>query len=110
PGLQAVWHRKLKILGAAFYERGQLEMQPGLTVAVDKPCLLLLEEHCDDLVVSVSNPENREATVSVEVSGRWGGENVEVLENGERSRVTLQLPGGSDAGRSVTETLRRQSG
>ena len=108
-GLQAVWHRKLKILGAAFYEPGPLDMQPGLAVAVDKPCLLLLREHSDDLVVSVSNPENREATVSVEVSGRWGGENVEVLGNGERWRMTLQLPGGSSAGSSVTETLRRES-
>ena len=106
-GLQAVWHENLEILGAAFYEPGRLEIRPALAVAVDKPCLLLLGERPEGLVVSVSNPRNEEATVSVEVSGRWGGEDVEPSGDRERSRVTFQLPSGTDAGRSVTKTLTR---
>lgn len=106
-GLQAVWHEGLEILGAAFYERGRLEIRPALTVAVDEPCLVLLRERPERLVVSVSNPKNKEATVSVDIGGRWGGENVEAMESQGRSRGTFELPGGTDAGRSVTEILTR---
>jgi len=107
-GLQAVWHEDLGILGAAFYEPGRSEIRPALTVAVDEPCLVLLRERPEGLVVSVSNAENKQASVTMELSGRWGEEDVEVAENQEWSRVTFELPGGRDAGRSVTKRLTRR--
>jgi len=102
PGLQAVWHEGLRIAGLAFYKPGKVEIRGGLMVAVDKPCLVLLRESPEKLAIAVSNPRNEKATVQVEVSRPLDGEGVEVLNGSVRSRITLELPGGMEAGKSVT--------
>ena len=102
PGLQAVWHEELRIAGLAFYKPGEVEIRGGLMVAVDKPCLVLLRESPEKLAIAVSNPRNEKATVQVEVSRPLDGEGVEVLNGSVRSRITLELPGGMEAGKSVT--------
>jgi len=105
--LQAVWHEKLRIAAAALYEAGSVEIRRDLIVAVDTPCLVLLRESPDKLTISVSNPENKKATVRVDVSGRLRGEGVQVLDEEGRSRILVDLPDGMKAGSSVTRTLRR---
>ena len=108
PSLQAVWHKGLKIAGAAFYEPAEVTFHPDLAVGVDTPCLVLLRETPDELVISMSNPENKPATVRVEVNGEWGGEGVEVVNDPPRARVTFDLPGKAMAGSSLTRTLARR--
>jgi len=107
PEIQAVWHEKLRIAGIAFYRPGRAPIREDLAADVDTPCLVLLREFPERLVVSVSNPENQEATVSMEIPGALGGDGVEVIEGPLRSRVTFDLPGGMDAGKSITRTLLR---
>ena len=107
PECQAVRHAGLKTTGIAFYEPGSVHVTEALAVGVDKPCLVLLRELPDKLAVSVSNPENQPLAVVVEVSGRFAGADVEVPAGGTTSRVTFQLPGGPNAGKSVTRTLLR---
>ncbi len=104
PGLQAVLHERLGIAGVAFYEPGEVEIRAGLSVAVDTPCLVLLKESPEKLIVSVSNPRNEQATIHLDVSRLLDGEGVEILNGSVRSRVTLGLPGGMEAGKSVTRT------
>ena len=65
----------------------------------------LLQEIPGKLVISVSNPENEELTVAVEVSRKLRGENVEHLADKMASRVTFHLPDGLYAGKSVTRML-----
>jgi chondroitin AC lyase len=105
--LQAVWHEKLEIAAAAFYEPGRLAIRPGLTVSVDTPCLLLSREQPKKLVISLSSPESKQATVGVEISGVWAGEGIEVQHAEGRSRLTIDLPGGPQAGSTVTRALLR---
>jgi Polysaccharide lyase family 8, C-terminal beta-sandwich domain len=50
PSLQAVWHERLRTAGLAFYEPGEVEIRPGLTVVVDAPCLALLKESPEKLL------------------------------------------------------------
>jgi len=107
PELQAVRHRELGIAGMAFYESGRLEVRPGLTLGVDLPCLVLLRELPGKIELSVSNPENKAATVQVDLSGKLLGEGVETVGDPPRSRVYLDLPEGMNAGKSVTRTFLR---
>lgn len=106
--LQAVRHEKLRIAAAALYEAGSVEIRRDLIVAVDTPCLVLLRESPDKLTISVSNPENKKATVRVDLSGRLRGEGVQALDGEGRSRIVVDLPGGMKAGSSVTRTLLRR--
>jgi len=104
PSLQAVMHEKLRIAGLAFYEPSEVEIRAGLTVAVDTPCLVLLKESPEKLAVCVSNPRNEQATVQLDFSRWLEGDGVEVLNGPVRSRVTFELPGGMEAGKSVTRS------
>ena len=106
--LQAVWHNGLKIAGAAFYQPAKVAIHAGLTVSVDKPCLMLLREMPDQLVISISNPENKAATVRLEVDGEWAGDGVEMSNDPPRATVAFQLPGEAMGGSSVTQTLARR--
>ena len=108
PTLQAVRHNGLKIAGAAFYQPANVAIGPGLTLSLDTPCLVLLREMPGQLVISMSNPKNKPATVRMEVGGVWGGEGTETLSDPPRARVTFQLPGEAMAGSSVTRTLVRR--
>jgi chondroitin AC lyase len=108
PSVQAVRHGKLGVTGIAFYEPGSVSVASARTLTVDRPCLVLLRESADRVEISVSNPVNEMTSVTVEVSGEFRGDSVEVLHDPLRSRVVLTLPDGLEAGKSVTQTLLRQ--
>jgi hypothetical protein len=86
----------------AFYEPGEVEIPLGLTVAVDAPCLVRLKESPEKLLISVSNPRNEQATVQLDDSRSLEGDGADVLNGPGRSRITFELPGGMEAGKSVT--------
>ena len=85
PKLQAVWHKDLKMAQAAFHAPGEMKAG-GMTVSVDRPCLLLLRRDGEKVRLAVSNPENEAATVEVTVG---------------TTRVSVPLPDGLEAGKSV---------
>ncbi len=109
PQVQAVWHEKLKMAAIAFYEPGSITARAGLSIGVDKPCLLLLAERPDRLTISVANPLNKKLTVRVDISRNLAGGQVERLADGATSRVTIELPGGTAAGKSVVRSLKTLS-
>ena len=102
PNLQAVWHERLRTAGLAFYVPGEVEIRRGWTVTVDKPCLVLLKESQEKLLISVSNPRNEQVAVQLEVSRSLEGDGVQVLNGAGRARITFELPGGMETGKSVT--------
>ena len=106
PDLQAARHTEQQVTGIAFYQPGSLEIEPGWTVAVDQPCLLLLHQQNSSLSISASNPQNEELEAVVESSRKLEGE--EVTEKEGKSRVSFSLPGGMDAGKTVTRRLHRR--
>jgi chondroitin AC lyase len=75
----------------------------GWNVAVDRPCLVLLEQRDDGLHVSVSNPESQPATVNVTIDRAVHGDGATVDGNG--TRIQFDLPGGLIAGSTVTKVL-----
>ena len=91
PSIQAVRHADLRLLGVAFWEPGVVLLPGGGRVAANHACLLL----CRDLPgggtrLSISNLADKAATVHVEYGGQC---------------VCFELPGGPDAGRSMSRLL-----
>lgn len=91
PALQAVRHTGLNLLGVVFWEPGAVLMPGGGRVAANHACLLL----CRDLPgggtrLSIVNLATTPATVHVEYGGKC---------------VCFELPGGPEAGRSMSRLL-----
>ena len=102
PEVQAVRHRRLGVTGIAFYQAGEQSISGDLSVGVDRPCLVLLRRRGRKLTASVSNPRNRKLKVTVTASLRLSGPKCRQLKSGV-SRLTFDLPGGMDGGRSVSQ-------
>lgn len=94
PDLQAVQHTGLKIMGVVFIKPGQITFE-GTTLQVDQPCLLLSQQTPQGFAVSVSNPENKKLQVHVVVK-----------HNDTRFQANFDLPEGTRAGSTVTQTLK----
>ena len=86
---QAVWHRRLKIVMAAFRKPGSLTTPIG-RIKVGHSCLLLARKVAGGWKITASNPENQPLMLQVEVDGR---------------KNAIDLPGGNFAGSSVASTL-----
>ncbi len=89
--VQAVRHRNLGLLGVVFWEPGVVSLPDGGRVAANRACLLLIRDGATGHpTLSVSNPARQPATVHVEYGGRC---------------LAFDLPGGDEAGRSVSRQL-----
>ncbi|HOW64208.1 MAG TPA: polysaccharide lyase 8 family protein [Candidatus Paceibacterota bacterium] len=107
PALQAVRHNGLKLMGAAFHQPGTLISTDGSLLSVDQPCLLLLKETSDGVCLSVSNPENKPLTVNVLLDHALSGPGCSPWKE-RGTRVTVVVPEGLEAGRSVTSILNHK--
>ncbi|MFO7900820.1 MAG: polysaccharide lyase 8 family protein [Planctomycetota bacterium] len=105
-GVQAVWHRTLRLGGTVFYKPESVELHPGLTVQPDRPCLVLVREKADELRLAVAEPSGRHRTLTVRISRRLTGEGCNPVEDEpDATAVSVDLPGGDQLGRSVVRTL-----
>ncbi len=91
PALQAVRHTGLNLLGVAFWEPGAVLLPGGGRVAANHACLLLCRDLPDGSTrLSIANLAATSATVHVEYGGKC---------------VCFELPGGPEAGRSMSRLL-----
>lgn len=89
PALQAV--RKGQTTGAVFYQAGEIECFPDLTLAVDQPCVILAQAGANGPQLHVADPTQSLATLSVKLG---------------KAIHLIQLPTGAEAGRSVSVPLQ----
>jgi chondroitin AC lyase len=90
--VQAVRHDPLGIAQLLFHAAGTARIRDGLSVTVNQPCLLIVDESGGGApVFTVANPHTPNLVVAV------------TLTTGTTSTTrTVALPGGADVGRSVT--------
>lgn len=93
--VQAVKHDIQKITGIVFYKSGKLLIDSNLTVTVDQPCLVMVDQSKDVLQISVSDPT--QSLSSVKVSLKYATD-VEKVMN-------FSLPSGVKSGSSVTKVV-----
>ena len=92
--VQAVFHKKLNQLQAVFYQAGTISFQ-GISVAVNRPCALILKE---GKVVTISNPSQTYSNVLVSIKNKdkTYSEVIELPTNdhleGTSATVSFQIP------------------
>ncbi len=91
PSVQAVRHNSLRIAELLFYQPGTVTVRDGLTVTVDKPAMVIVDESAAPVRISVANPETPGITV-----------NVALDRNGETSTTSFRLGKDTFTGRSMT--------
>ncbi len=90
PALQAVRHRSLRLLAAAFWEPGTVQLPDVGRVAANHACVLLCRESPGGTRLSLSTLINQPVTIHVEYGGQC---------------VAFEMAGGPDAGRSKSRFL-----
>ena len=100
--VQAVQHAGLKLTQMAFYKPGRVEAAGVPSVAVARPALVMLRPTDDGYILSVCNPENEPAEMTVELGEKLDGLNCSWDEQRRVTRLHLELPGGLCAGSTVT--------
>ncbi|MEX2640040.1 MAG: polysaccharide lyase family 8 super-sandwich domain-containing protein [Balneolales bacterium] len=95
PKIQAVGHRGLELTQIAFYEPGELDLSPGLSVSAGSPGLVMIKTSGQDIEeITVSDPSRELDTFRVKVTTGGHAEDIE-----------FELPSGDYAGQSVTEKV-----
>ncbi|GIO41351.1 polysaccharide lyase family 8 super-sandwich domain-containing protein [Paenibacillus apis] len=89
--VQAVRHNTLEISELLFYKPGTVKLRDGLTVTVDQPAMVIVDESAAPVRISVSNPETPGISV-----------NVTLDRNGERTTTSYKLGKDTFTGRSMT--------
>jgi len=89
--LQAVRHRRLQILMAAFYRAGALTQPRGPSIKVDQPCIIIMHTKEGERRISAARPDFGRKPLNVAVGDE---------------KIALELPGGAEAGASVTKELK----
>ncbi|MEX0928936.1 MAG: polysaccharide lyase family 8 super-sandwich domain-containing protein [Balneolales bacterium] len=92
PKIQAVGHRGLELTQIAFYEPGELDLSPGLSVSAGSPGLVMIKTSGQDIEeITVSDPSRELDTFRVKVTTGGHAEDIE-----------FELPSGDYAGQSVS--------
>lgn len=108
---QAVFNIKQKILGVCFYNPGEIDAGKGWNIKCDYPCIIMIKQAEDGLIIALSNPANQPAEINIEIDRKLRGEGV--LPRGEGidfSVIRFCLPGGTLAGKSVIKSFRENRG
>ena len=92
--LQAATQSTQKLTGAVFYSAGQLVVDVGLTVSVDQPCALMIDQSKSQVEITVSDPAQTKTSVNVTL--KYANSPTEVM--------SILLPTGDAAGSSVSKT------
>ncbi|GAA1289226.1 hypothetical protein GCM10009609_65570 [Pseudonocardia aurantiaca] len=92
--VQAVAEPDHRRTAAVFHAAGTLALGAGRTLAVDRPCLMLLDESGPRPLVHVASPDEQDVTVRVSIAGEAG-----------ESTADIALGSGVDASRTVTLQL-----
>jgi chondroitin AC lyase len=106
PELQAVRHKGLGIAQIAFYRAGRVAAAP-LSIASDRPCLLMVRELGDGVRLAVSNPESQPLEVNIELGRQFSGEGCQWDAKQGITRVRVTLPDGGLAGSSIVRNLTK---
>lgn len=105
--MQAVRHRTLKLSQIAFFKPGNLEIDEKTTVAVDKPCLVMIHHVGHEFRLSISDPTQKIKAINVELSGRLQGDGCKFDGGKNVSTVSIALPTGGHAGQSIVRMFRK---
>jgi chondroitin AC lyase len=104
---QAVVSADGNLAGIVFYQAGTADVFGG--VAVDGPCLVLLQKDKEVVKISVSDPTQELTQIQLSLTGRFRLQEAadDIRFDTERSVLTIPLPAGGEAGGTVSLVLQK---
>ncbi|MEN8966686.1 MAG: polysaccharide lyase family 8 super-sandwich domain-containing protein [Polaribacter sp.] len=100
---QSVERLDKKQAGIVFYKAGTSKIKGG--IAVDKPCVVLMEEKPNKLMFAVSDPSQQLKNIKVTIDGKYATENSSYKNR--KTQFTVNLPQGDYAGKTVQLALEK---
>ncbi|MCL4481219.1 MAG: polysaccharide lyase 8 family protein [Bacteroidetes bacterium] len=106
--LQAVVSSDQKWGGMVFYQAGKSALMGGIEAA--QPCAVIVKKEKGGLSVSVSDPTQKLTQLQLTLKGGYQTENpaVTVTSSQGSSILTIRLPKGEEAGKTVTVNLAQR--
>jgi chondroitin AC lyase len=100
--VQAVRNNMIGKTGIVFHSAASVDLGNGLTVASDKPALVLIEQEGANYQISVADPKYTETATSVSLIFNKQLNGTNATHSGASTTVTVALPTGDYTGSSVT--------
>lgn len=105
--IQAVWHRKSGITMVVFYQAGALELGEGLQLTMDSPGTLILHHQGKNIQkITAADPSRKLRKLHFSLNAPIGIESEGLKtywnENEGNSEVSVKLPKGVYAGKSIS--------
>ncbi len=94
--IQAVTHSVQKLTGIVFYIAGQLKIDNGLSISVNQPCAVLVDQSSEPTKISISDPMQNK--VSIAVTLNFTGFPVET--------INFTMPTGDLTGSTITRSAQ----
>jgi len=106
--LQAIFDKSSGLYGIAFYREGSLQLEKGLSLSVDKPCLVLISGSASGKVlkISVADPTQLLTEVKLLISQKLTGQGATVNKD-KTTSINIILPAGDEAGKTVTADFKK---
>jgi chondroitin AC lyase len=106
--LQAIYNKRSGVYGISFYKEGNVELEKGLSITVDKPCVLLIGkiDMGKGLKISVADPTQMISGITIKVSQKLKGKGA-IQDNDKSTSINVELPAGDEAGKTITEVYLR---
>jgi len=101
-GFQAFYDDSAKVYAVAFYVAAGvlLDTANNLYIRSDKPALLLIAKQANGYAISVAEPTQLLDSLGLSISSKFTGVNATI--SGDSTFISVQLPTGDTAGKSVT--------
>jgi len=105
----AVEHTGLGIVQAAFFREGSVTVSDGMTLGVDKPCLLMCRKEKNKLTISAASPLNRADTLGITVRAELTGTAAVWQKSRGMTKIRLKLPEDEFAGQTASASFTFQA-
>jgi chondroitin AC lyase len=101
--IQAFHEINKKVYGIVFYKPGGINLEQGLFILADKPCLVLIQEinNGTRFKISISDPTTKLQNINLRISKKLSGPGA-VYNEDKTSDISVNLPDGDNAGKSIT--------
>ncbi|MDP4274973.1 MAG: polysaccharide lyase 8 family protein [Bacteroidota bacterium] len=103
--MQSVVSTDGSLAGIVYYKAGKADVFGG--VAVDQPCIIMLQKESGQIKISVSDPTQKLVQVQVSLKGKFLSKDASTnlaFESG-KSIVTVSFPKGDEAGKTISMNL-----
>jgi hypothetical protein len=106
--LQAICDKSSGLYAIAFYKEVTVQLEKGLSLTVDKPCLVLVgkSDSGKGVKISVADPTQLLTKVTLIISQKLKGAGT-TLNKDKTTSINIVLPSGDEAGKTVTAVFSK---